>query len=341
MKFPVRGVHWAYRWLRPLWFHLPPETAHACNMHLLALIARCFNPPQLQVGRRCRIGGLHLPHRVGLAAGLDKTGRWVDALSRLGFAFMEVGAVTPRPQSGNLPPRLWRFPTHQALINRMGFNNEGAHRTRYYLERRRCSVPVGVNIGKNKDTPPGQAPADYAEVVRIVGDAADFFVVNVSSPNTPGLRRLQAAQALAPILDAVLAAIDNNLRSVPLWVKISPDLDIDALLAIARLCEQYPIDAVVATNTTVDFSGLSLSTHYNGGLSGAPLRAKARKVRNLLRQMLPPRVDVIASGGLITPHDVESAIEEGAAAAEVFTGLIYYGPSLVVESVEALSGKMR
>ncbi len=337
--FPLQWAQRAYRWMRPLWFRMDPEAAHHWNLRLFGWLAERWRPPRFEGIGPVEVGGIRVAHPVGLAAGLDKTGRWAAALARLGFAFVEVGAVTPRPQPGNPRPRLWRFPDHRALVNRMGFNNEGAHATRRHLERHPPPVPVGINVGKNKGTPAEEAAQDYAEVVRTLRGVADFFVINVSSPNTSGLRKLQSVAAL----DALFEAVDTALGTVqrPLWLKVSPDLSDADLEALARGCERWPVRAVVAVNTTTDLSAVAPPPGVKGGLSGHPLQGKARRIRRRLRALLPAEVDVVASGGMMTPADIAGALAEGAQAVEVLTGLVYYGPALVADAVAALGGKIR
>jgi len=337
----VEVLQRAYRRLRPLWFQMEPERAHHFNMALLKIVAPWIGAPVASPWLRRKVGGVAMVHPVGLAAGFDKNGRWVDVLARLGFAFIEVGAVTPRPQPGNPRPRMWRFSQHQALLNRMGFNNEGADAVLRHLEKQQRPIPVGVNIGKNKDTPHSRAAEDYAAVALRLAPAADFFTVNVSSPNTPGLRELQKGDFLTRILTTVQEALAGYAGRVPpLWLKISPDLSEKELEVIASVCVEAGVRAVVATNTTVHYGVVPVGGR-SGGLSGAPLRGRAARVRKRLRALLPASVDVVASGGLMNPVDIVQALQGGSRAAEVFTGLVYYGPALVGHTLALLENALK
>jgi dihydroorotate dehydrogenase len=285
--------------------------------------------------------GLHFLNRVGLAAGFDKDAVAVDALGRLGFGFIEIGTVTPRPQRGQPRPRLFRLPAAGALINRLGFPNEGAKAVAARLHRRRYPGVVGVSIGKNATTPLSRVIDDYVSCFRTLRNVADYIVVNVSSPNTEGLRTLQALEHLEPLLSALMEersrAGSAGDRKVPLLVKISPDLSTDALQTVATLLKSLPLDGVVATNTTVRRDGPSpQSTLQIGGLSGAPLRPIAIKVVKELRAYLGPEFPIIGVGGIDSPEAALAMREAGADLVQLYTGLVYRGPALITQCVRAL-----
>jgi dihydroorotate dehydrogenase len=324
---------------------LPAETAHQAG---LALIRAAGVPGVAQVLRRwlgprdpvlrVRALGLEFPGPLGLAAGFDKDARATAGLGALGFGFVEVGTVTARAQPGNPRPRMFRLPADQALVNRMGFNNEGAAaaaaRLRRRPGRRRGGPVVGVNIGKTRAVPDQEAAADYAGSARAVAKVADYVVVNVSSPNTPGLRDLQAADRLRPVLVAVRSALDGAAaggRRVPLLVKIAPDLAGEDIDAVADLAVELGLDGIIATNTTVSRDGLASSgtevaAAGAGGLSGPPLRTPALAVLRRLRERAGDRLVLIAAGGIETPADAWERLAAGATLVQAYTGFIYGGP---------------
>jgi dihydroorotate dehydrogenase len=320
---------------------LPAETAHRAGFALIrvagaagaaGLLRRWLGPrdPVLRV----RALGLEFPGPLGLAAGFDKDARATAGLGALGFGFVEVGTVTARPQPGNPRPRMFRLPADRALVNRMGFNNDGAAAAAARLRRRPQGGPVvGVNIGKTRAVPDQQAAADYAASARAVADVADYVVVNVSSPNTPGLRDLQAADRLRPVLVAVREALDAaaGSRRVPLLVKIAPDLAEPDVDAVADLAVELGLDGIIATNTTVSRDGLASSPAEvtaagAGGLSGPPLRAPALAVLRRLRERAGDRLVLIAAGGIETPDDAWERLAAGATLVQAYTGFIYGGP---------------
>ena len=325
-----------YRLLRPFLFVLPPEAAHALALAGLEAAWRLglLRPPA--GGDPVEVMGLRFPNRLGLAAGMDKDARHVGAWAALGFGSVEVGTVTPRSQPGNPRPRLFRLPAADALINRMGFNNEGVAAAAARLARRRTASIVGVNIGKNADTPPERAVDDYLEAMRAVYTVADYIAVNISSPNTAGLRDLQSAEALDILLSALAVERDTLTktyggRRVPLAVKLAPDLGREDMVAAARTIAGHPIDAVIATNTTTDRSAVTGLPHSEekGGLSGAPLRAASIRMVADLRELLPRRIALIGVGGISSAADAREKIEAGADLVQVYTGLVYQGPGLV------------
>lgn len=283
--------------------------------------------------------GLEFPGVLGLAAGFDKNGVGIDALADLGFGSVEIGTVTAQPQPGNPRPRLARLPQDRAIVNRMGFNNEGAVAVaRRLAERRldrtgrRSGVPLGVNIGKTKVVPEDEAVADYETSAGLLTPYADYLVVNVSSPNTPGLRHLQAVEKLEPLLAAVRRRADDVAGShVPLLVKIAPDLADDDVLAVADLVVALGLDGVVATNTTISRDGLAspddaVRAAGGGGLSGPPLRARAEEVTRLLRGRLGPDPTVVGVGGITTVEDAVARLDAGADLLQGYTGFVYEGP---------------
>ncbi len=277
--------------------------------------------------------GLHFPHPVGLAAGFDKNATAYEALSALGFGFVEVGTVTADPQPGNPKPRLFRLPRDRALINRMGFNNLGARAVAGRLRVPR-SVPIGVNIGKTKLVAEDAAVDDYVASTRLLGPLADYLVVNVSSPNTPGLRSFQAAARLGPLLRAVRAELAASGRPCPLLVKIAPDLADSEIDAVADLALELKLDGIIATNTTTSRSGLrseaeSVEACGAGGLSGAILKARSLEVLRRLHQRVGNRVTLISVGGVETADDVWARLCAGASLVQLYTGFVYGGPLLL------------
>lgn len=325
------------RVLRPVLFLLPPETAHALGfwgLRLWGRLSRRVAPTddRLRVVLGSGPDALVFPNPIGLAAGFDKDGEGVRGLAALGFGFLEVGTVTPRPQPGNPAPRLFRFPAARALVNRMGFNNAGADALNARLTEK-PTVPIGVNIGKNKDTPNERAADDYVACLERLYDRADFFVVNVSSPNTPGLRDLQAGDTLAGLLKTLRGKADGLQAARPgrrrplLFVKVSPDEADYQGIVDATLAASF--DGIVATNTTRDRSGLPPGAPVEGGLSGAPLKARATEVVRTLAKLSAGRLAIIAAGGVFSPEDAYEKILAGADLVEVYTGFIYEGPGLV------------
>lgn len=326
---------------------LDPERAHDLSIRLLerGLVPLGRGPVQGEA-LGLRLAGLDLANPVGLAAGFDKNARAVPALMRAGFGFLEVGAATPRPQPGNPRPRLFRLPEDRAIINRFGFNNEGAAAIARRLAARPATapsgvvVPVGLNIGANKDSP--DRAADFAAVVAIAGRAADFLTVNVSSPNTERLRDLQGPAALALLLDGVLTSRNALPRRPPVFLKIAPDLDQAALADIAAVALAAPVDGVIATNTTLARDGLR-SGHAGqaGGLSGAPLRDRSTRVLARMARQLGGRIPLIGVGGIASATDAWDRIAAGASAVQIYTALIYQGFSLVRQICQELDDRLR
>jgi len=336
----------SYRLLRPLLFGLEPERSHRLTMNLLAA-GHALRVDRLVVPRLpvipVEVMGLSFPNAVGLAAGLDKNGEHVDALSALGFGFIEVGTVTPRAQPGNPHPRMFRLPQVQAVINRMGFNNLGVDRLVNNLRRARYRGVLGINIGKNADTPMERATSDYVTCLRKVYPLASYVTVNVSSPNTPNLRRLQSRDTLDRLL-ATLKGEQQALsratgRYVPLTLKLAPDLDEQQLTDIARLLLHHGIDGVIATNTTIARTGVAglPNSEEVGGLSGGPLREPSTAMVRRLHSALVGRIPIIGVGGILADRDAMEKTAAGARLIQLYTGLIYSGPRLVADCVRALN----
>lgn len=329
-------MNWYQQVLRPILFRLPAETAHDWTLWGLEalqnfpwLMKAFFGSPIRLPLEFC---GLNFPNPLGLAAGMDKNAVAIRAWEALGFGFIEIGTVTALPQPGNPKPRLFRYPHKRALVNRMGFNNDGCEAIARRLEWLRSSspkiqIPIGINIGKSKATPLAEAAADYLKSYQTLYNFGDFFVVNISSPNTPGLRSLHAAEELERILTALRSWESPSKK--PLWVKISPDLSKEEAISAANMAAHCGANALVATNTTLDHDALLPIEDQAGGLSGAPLREKAVHMLKLLRRETP--LPIVASGGILTPEDAAERMRLGASLLEIYTGLVYSGPGLVRE----------
>ena len=341
-----------YPLLRNSLFLLPPETAHHISMRGLQLassvpllkkqLANTFQYQEKDLVKTCL--GLQFPNPVGLGAGFDKNAAYLDELEMLGFGFVEIGTVTPKPQAGNAAPRLFRIPDQKALINRMGFNNEGLDIISKRLKDRKAKnnspLIIGGNIGKNKVTENSAAWMDYCTNFKGLEEVVDYFVVNVSSPNTPGLRELQEKESLRKIF----AELQNlNKNNKPILLKMAPDLERAALDDIIALTSEIKIDGLVATNTTIDRSLLNALNQEKakkigaGGLSGQPLLEKSTEVLKYLHQGLAGRIPIIASGGIFTGADALSKINAGASLVQIWTGFIYEGPSIVKNICQSLS----
>lgn len=338
-----------YALTRPLLFSLDPETAHnltlpalqrAAQMGLLRHYAKPANTP-------VKVMGITFPNAVGLAAGLDKDGAYIDGLAGLGFGFIEIGTVTPRGQPGNPKPRMFRLPQAQALINRMGFNNHGVdafvknvQASRFYQNKEGV---LGLNIGKNADTPMERALEDYVHCLKKVYPYASYVTVNISSPNTKNLRQLQDASEL----DTLLAGLkrtqseltDQHQRHVPIALKIAPDLDAEQVKTIADALIRHRIEAVIATNTTISRTAVEgmLHAEETGGLSGAPVFDASNHVISLLKKELGNDIPIIGVGGILSGTDAKAKIAAGAALVQLYTGLIYRGPALIKECAAALA----
>ena len=334
-----------YRLVRPVLFQLDPETTHDLTLTSLRALGHLgsANPLRLQPSGSPRtVMGLHFPNPVGLAAGLDKNGECIDGLAALGFGFLEIGTVTPRPQPGNPKPRLFRLPEAEAIINRMGFNNAGVEHLLQQVSQARYQGILGINIGKNKDTPVDQALDDYLIGLREVYQAASYITVNISSPNTPGLRDLQSGDHLDQLLMGLMAEREllatRHHRTVPIAVKIAPDLDAAEIEAMADALVRHGVDAVIATNTTSARAGVEQMRHggESGGLSGRPVFARSTAVVAQLAARLQGRVPIIACGGILGLDDARRKLDAGAELVQIYSGLIFRGPGLVRELVQGL-----
>ena len=330
------------RFVRPLLFSLDPETAHhfaigmlrrASRVDLALRALRIFQPP----AKPRTVFGLTFPNPIGLAAGFDKNGIALLAWEALGFGFVEIGTVTAKAQPGNPRPRIFRFPEQQALINRLGFNNDGADAVADRLRKLRESgrwprVPIGINIGKSKVTPVEEAAADYRYTFQRLHPFADYIALNISSPNTPGLRSLQARESLSILLSAIRE--ENQTARKPIVIKIAPDLSPAELEEMIAVCEENQVAGIIATNTTLDHSAISPRQNQEGGLSGQPLKEKSTAfVRAITARS---KIPVIASGGIFDVESARQKLGAGAQLLQVYTGYIYRGPGLLCEIVERL-----
>lgn len=335
--------------LRPVMFLFSAEKAHGLTMKLFSV---ALNIPLIRnliksnykskKGRPKQLMGLHFPNPVGLAAGFDKDGKYYKNLQHLGFGFLELGTVTPRPQEGNPKPRLFRLKKDKAVINRMGFNNDGVEALKKRLkEKGDFPLIIGGNIGKNKDTPNENAVDDYLYCMRELHDVVDYFTVNMSSPNTPNLRELQDKEPLRKILLKLLEYNNSTAQSKPILLKIAPDLSEGQLRDIAEIVNELSLDGIIATNTTISRDGLKtnkseINSIGNGGLSGAPLTQRSLEVVKTMRSLLGSDTVIIGVGGIMNGNDAAKMIKAGADLVQVYSGLIYKGPGLVREILNEL-----
>ncbi|HYK43853.1 MAG TPA: quinone-dependent dihydroorotate dehydrogenase [Parafilimonas sp.] len=338
-----------YPVLRSVLFALPPENVHHLSMNCLKL-ACSIQPSKRLIQKNFQysadaltkeVFGLKFKNPVGLGAGFDKNAIYLKELEALGFGFVEIGTVTPIPQKGNEKPRLFRLPKDEALINRMGFNNDGVYEVRKRVEewrtsnvKRQTDFIIGGNIGKNKITANEDAWKDYETCFRELFDSVDYFVVNVSSPNTPGLRELQEKKSLKKILSHLQTINHSNVNPKPLLLKIAPDLNVAQLDDIIQLASEVQLDGIVATNTTVEREHLltpkeMLDEIGAGGLSGKPLRKKSTEIVQYLSKSLDSKISIVASGGVFSGSDAKEKLDAGAALVQVWTGFIYEGPAIV------------
>lgn len=334
-----------YGVIRNLLFKLPPEQAHTISLKGLDMAHRLGILKHLAPSvpaHPVTVMGLEFANPVGLAAGLDKNADHIDALGDLGFGFIEVGTVTPVAQPGNPAPRMFRLPEHEAIINRMGFNNQGLAHLLAQVDRRRFRGVLGINVGKNKQTAEQDSALDYRKCIAAVYDRADYITVNVSSPNTPGLRDLQFGDSLKQLLAAVkeeqLGCQKQHGRYVPIAVKIAPDMDDAGIAFVASALLDSGLDAVIATNTTVSREAVSGHRHCNeaGGLSGAPVREPSLRVIRGLYAELGEQLPIIGVGGIADGESAAEKIQAGAKLVQIYTGFIYKGPALIGEAASAI-----
>ncbi len=332
-----------YSLLRHLLLRLPAEAAHDLGLTGLDWAGQLITSPPKPLP--VNLLGLNFPNPVGLAAGLDKNGDHIDSLLALGFGFVEIGTITPKPQPGNPKPRLFRLPTAKAVINRMGFNNKGVQHLVRRVERSKAiqnQAIIGINIGKNKTTPNAQAVNDYLFCLDQVYPVASYITINISSPNTANLRELQNHEALlqllAPLRDRQQQLAVTHQRQVPLLVKLAPDLEQVQLDDIAEVIQQTEMQGVICGNTTVSRRGVSQLPHgrESGGLSGAPLKKKADNLLKSMRARLPDQIPIIGVGGITKGQDAAGKIKAGANLIQFYTGMIYHGPTLINECVNTL-----
>ncbi len=337
--------------LRPLLFQLDPEKVHYLTTDTLKTAYKLpfvknvtqsmFQVQDAKLQRE--LFGLTFPNPVGLAAGFDKDAKLIDEFANLGFGYIEIGTLTPKPQPGNEKPRLFRLPKDQAIINRMGFNNEGVDAAVRRLEKRKSNIIVGGNIGKNKATPNEEATNDYLYSFKALYDVVDYFVVNVSSPNTPDLRALQDKEPLKKLLLTLQEENHKHAKPKPLLLKIAPDLNLNQLNDIIEIAIEAKLNGLIATNTTVSRAGLltpqeQISEIGMGGLSGKPLTQHSTQIVRHLRTFLPPEIKIIGVGGIMTAQDAIDKIQAGADLVQLYTGFIYEGPSLITRINKKLLG---
>ena len=331
-----------YKLIRPILFQFDPETIHEFSLnalnkaHSLGLLSLYSSDiSQTSKGAPKTIMGISFPSVVGLAAGLDKNGDYINALSALGFGFIEIGTVTPKPQSGNPKPRMFRLPSKQAIINRMGFNNKGVDYLVEQVKKSNFKGVLGINIGKNATTPIENAVDDYLICLRKVYEYASYITINISSPNTKNLRQLQQGNEFKPLLSSlkkeqsILA--DKHAKYVPLVVKIAPDLSYEDVGVIAQVLLELGMDGVIATNTTISRDAVEDLQYGNetGGLSGAPLTNQSTNVVAQLYAHLGDEIPIIAAGGIMTAEDAQDKLNAGASLVQIYSGLIYEGPELI------------
>ena len=329
-----------YSLVKPILFSLDPELAHDVSLDMLQLFHRLL--PNRRIDKPVRVMGLDFPNPVGLAAGLDKNADYLDGLGKLGFGFIEVGSVTPKAQPGNPQPRMFRLTRKQCLINRMGFNNDGVDQLLQNIGERNRDFVVGINIGKNLATPVDQALSDYCLGFEKVYRQADYIAINISSPNTPGLRDLQNEAALDALLSAVsqlrLKLEDQHQFRKPLALKLSPDLAEEAIPTIAAILRKYSVDSVILTNTTISRDGVQgqAFAEESGGLSGLALRDKSRQLLSDFHRELADDIPIISVGGIDSAEEARLRLELGAKLVQLYTGLIYRGPGLVNDIARSL-----
>jgi len=339
-------IYQAYPLIRKWLFQQDAEQSHDLTLKWLSRIGRSIWAPILKQkvpNKPVQLMGLEFPNPVGLAAGLDKNANAVDAFAQMGFGFIEVGTVTPKPQPGNPKPRMFRIPEANALINRMGFNNGGLDLLMHNLEQTRFKGVLGINIGKNKDTSEALGPEDFRICLERVYSKASYVTVNVSSPNTPGLRNMQHGTQLQALLQVIkqeqARQSDKHQRYVPIVVKIAPDLDSDAIRTLADLLLENEIDGVIATNTTIARDAVSQFpvSEEAGGLSGRPLQSQSTQVIHTLRDHCGATYPIIGVGGIEDPQSAADKLSAGANLIQLYTGFIYQGPTLIPRIIKSLA----
>ncbi len=323
-----------YDFVRRILFTLPPEMAHTIALTGLACMAKCLPKVHIDARKSHRVMGIAFPNRIGLAAGLDKNGDYIKALARIGFGFLEIGTVTPKPQMGNPKPRLFRLIENDALINRMGFNNKGLDHLLQQVEKLRTRPIIGINVGKGYETPIIAAATDYLYGFEQAYPFADYITINISSPNTPDLRQMQTPELLLGLLrelkDKQAELTERFARYVPLVIKIAPDLSVFELEEMADIFLETKIDGVIATNTSIQrFDITSELAKEKGGLSGRPLFEASLDIVRLLSRRLGEQIPIIACGGIFSREEGQAKLEAGAQLLQVYTGLIYKGPQLI------------
>lgn len=323
-----------YDLVRRILFTLPPETAHTVALSSLACMAKCLPPIKFDPKKSHQVMGIHFPNRIGLGAGLDKNGDYVEGLSRIGFGFIEIGTVTPKPQIGNPKPRLFRLPHEEAIINRMGFNNKGLDHLLKQVEKLTTRPILGINVGKGFATPIISAVSDYLYGFEHAYPFADYITINISSPNTPDLRKMQTPELLVGLLRQLKekqAELTHKFnRYVPLVIKIAPDLAVPELEEMADIFLQTKIDGVIATNTTIERYGVkSPIGREMGGLSGKPLYTASLEIVHLLYNRLGKQIPIIACGGISSREEGQAKLDAGAQLLQIYTGFIYKGPDLI------------
>jgi len=321
----------AYSLFRPLLFRIDPERAHRLTLALLRhapALGSQHDPPEL----RTSAFGVSFSNPVGLAAGMDKNAIALEAWERIGFGFAEIGTITPRPQTGNPRPRIWRLLAHHALVNRMGFPSDGIDKVATRLQQigtGTSRIAIGANLGPNRDTPLPQVPEDYAVLVRSLANTCEFIVVNISSPNTPGLRDFQAPERMRAVIETIQRTCREMGVTPPLLIKIAPDLDPAMIAEISAAALELGLAGIVATNSSLAHAELGVFSPFEGGLSGEPLKLRSREVIATMYRLSGGRIPIIGVGGVASAEDAYGHIRAGASLIELYTGLIYQGPGLV------------
>lgn len=324
-----------YSLIRKILFLLPPETAHHFSLRSLKLLSQLGLMRQRPSVNPTTVMGIEFPNRVGLAAGLDKNGEYIDALAGLGFGFIEIGTVTPRPQDGKPQPRLFRLPQSEAIINRMGFNNKGIDYLIEQVKQSSYQGVLGINIGKNLDTAVENSVDDYLICLKKAYPYASYITINISSPNTPDLRTLQHGDELQDLLSALkqeqTRLTDKHKKYTPIAVKVAPDLELDDIKLMAAMFLEHKIDCLIATNTTISREGVTGQAHAEeiGGLSGKPVTQKSTEVIRQFHQILGDQVPIIGVGGISSTQDVQDKMAAGASLVQVYTGFVYQGAGLI------------